>query len=77
MTNKPKNKSKGRTMSITFRGTKVMIREGYDGTLEIVAGKHRERGEWKTFDAACRYALKWVLANGGVMTEEPYRRDVT
>lgn len=69
-----KNKSKGRTLRVIFRGTTVLVKEGYDGTLEISSGKFTERGDWRTFDAAARYALKWVLEYGGQMDESYYER---
>ncbi len=58
---------KSRTFKLSYRGTSVMVREGFDGRIELHIGEHRQEAESKTFEAATNEARKWLLDNAGDM----------
>jgi hypothetical protein len=57
----------GRVMSLTHRGTTVVVKERQDDTCisdsDAVTGLVAD----KKFPAACRAAMKWLLEHGGDM----------
>jgi len=61
-------------MTIIHRGVTVIIREGFDGTTEIKTDGHREVFDDKTFGQTARYALKWIMDNGGAMKGDYERK---
>ena len=55
----------GRTMTIIHKGERLIIAEGMSGELEFRIGRHRETPKAKSFNAACKEAVVWLLANTG------------
>jgi hypothetical protein len=71
-----KRKPGSRTATVSYRALTITIREGNTGTLEFRL-KHPDQTitpKSKTFEAACREALKHVLEHGGEMKGE-YERE--
>ncbi len=67
-----------RTMRIAHKGTWILIREGFDGSLEFQIGHGSETAELvlpksKSFPAATNEARKMLLEHGGDMRSQ-YRR---
>jgi len=61
-------------MTLIYRGDKIVVREGLDGSLEFKTGVHTVIPEAKKFEAATNEARKWLLANAGGMKGN-YERD--
>ena len=57
----------GRTMNISHKGQRLTVCEGQKNEVEFRIGKHRETPKAKTFNAACKEAVVWMLANAGEM----------
>ena len=57
----------GRTMMIVHKGRRLTIAEGQGNEVEFRMGDHRETPKAKSFDAACKEAVKWMLDNTGEM----------
>ncbi len=55
-----------RVMSLTHRGTTVMVREGFDGRCVLEMEVHTQSSD-KKFPAACREAMTYLLKHGGDM----------
>ena len=57
----------GQTLTIIYRGDRLLVAEGMDGTIEFRIDKHRITPKAKSFNAACKEAMVWILANAGEM----------
>ncbi len=66
----------GRTISITHRGTTVIVKEGHDGTCAMQTGRHQEVSD-KPFPQTARAALKWIMDGAGKIDESAYERGHT
>lgn len=64
----------GNTFTLTYRGQRLLVCEGQKGALEFRMGKHREVPKAKTFNAAVKEAVKWMLENAGKIDESRYER---
>jgi hypothetical protein len=64
-----KRKRRSRTATVSHGFLEILIREGHTGILEFKLTNPDQviTPESKTFEAACREALKHVLAHGGEM----------
>ena len=63
-------------MTIIHKGSRLLVAEGMDGTIEFRIGKHRVTPKAKSFNPACKEGLTWLLDNSGDMKGD-YRRDVS
>ena len=57
----------GRTLTIIHKGDRLLVAEGMDGTVEFRIGKHRVTPKAKSFNAACKEGMKWMLDRSGDM----------
>ena len=64
----------GNTFTLIYKGSRLLVCEGQDGTIEFRMGKHRETPKAKSFNAAVKEATKWMLDNAGGM-KGTYERD--
>jgi hypothetical protein len=64
-----KRKPGSRTATVSHRALEILIREGSDGRIEFRLKNPDQTitPKSKSFDAACREALKHVLEHGGEM----------
>jgi hypothetical protein len=65
----PKRKPGSRTATVSHGFLEILIREGHTGTVEfrIKNPEQTVTPKAKSFEAACREALKHVLEHGGEM----------
>ena len=54
-------------MTIIHKGDKLVVCEGQDNKVEFRIREHRETPKAKSFNAACKEATAWMLANAGHM----------
>ena len=64
----------GQTLTIIYRGDRILVAEGMDGKIEFRIGRHRETPKAKTFGPACKEALSYMLTQAGEMDESRYER---
>ena len=64
----------GQTFTLVYKGTRLLVAEGQDGTVEFRVGRHRQTPKAKSFNAAVKEATVWMLANAGHMDETIYDR---
>ena len=60
----------GRTLTIIHKGERVTVVEGQDGTVEFRFGQDgagRVKPKAKSYRAACREAMTWMLNFAGEM----------
>ena len=64
----------GQTFTLIYRGQRLLVCEGQDGTLEFRMGRHRQTPDAKTFGPAVKEAVKFMLDNAGEIDESRYIR---
>jgi hypothetical protein len=57
----------GRTMTIIHKGDRLVIAEGQAGEVEFRMGKHRAFPKAKSFNAACKEGVAYMLKSSGDM----------
>ena len=57
----------GKTLTIMHKGMRLTVAEGQRDELEFRIGNNRETPKAKSFNAACKEAVVWMLANAGEM----------
>lgn len=54
-------------MTLIHKGERILVAEGQDGIVEFRFGMHRVTPKAKTFEPACKEAVKWLLESAGEM----------